>query len=122
MKIRINDNSVRYRLSKSEVDEICNIGLITSTINFGTNTLTYTLEARSNINQLEVDYDCNCIAILIPIKFTENWDTNDIVGFENLMAISENESLKILVEKDFKCLDNTDEDQSDNFENPNAVC
>jgi hypothetical protein len=32
------------------------------------------------------------------------------------------ESLYLLVEKDFKCLDNVAEDQSDNYENPSKTC
>jgi len=30
--------------------------------------------------------------------------------------------LKLLLEKDFVCLDDTDEDQSDQYDNPNAKC
>jgi hypothetical protein len=32
------------------------------------------------------------------------------------------QELFLLIEKDFVCLDNTFEDQSDNYPNPNAVC
>lgn len=45
-----------------------------------------------------------------------------MVGFNNKMPLDNGEHLFLLVEKDFVCLDNTFEDQSDNFPNPNAVC
>jgi hypothetical protein len=35
------------------------------------------------------------------------------------MPFFEDNSLYLLVEKDFVCLDETSEDQSDNYENPN---
>jgi len=38
------------------------------------------------------------------------------------MKINDDQSLYLLIEKDFKCLDETTEDQSDNFENPNIAC
>jgi hypothetical protein len=38
------------------------------------------------------------------------------------MEIGNDKYLFLLVEKDFVCLDNTVEDQSDNYPNPNAVC
>ncbi len=42
-------------------------------------------------------------------------DNTDEVGFEN-----EQGKLFLLVEKDFTCLDNVSEDQSDNYPNPLA--
>jgi hypothetical protein len=38
------------------------------------------------------------------------------------MPLGNGQSLKLLLEKDFVCLDHTDEDQSDNYPNPNKTC
>ena len=43
-------------------------------------------------------------------------------GFQHKQALSNGKELFLLVEKDFVCLDNTFEDQSDNYPNPNAHC
>ena len=43
------------------------------------------------------------------------WADTDRVGFENKAN-----NFYLLVEKDFKCLDNVEEDQSDNYPNPLA--
>ena len=43
-----------------------------------------------------------------------------MVGLENEMEIAPGKILYLLLEKDFKCLDNTTEDQSDNYPNPLA--
>ena len=45
-----------------------------------------------------------------------------LVGFNATKQVSDAESLYILVEKDFKCLDEATEDQQDNYENPNKTC
>jgi hypothetical protein len=57
----------------------------------------------------------------IPASFIRNWPENDTVGIHATMPFFEDGSLYLLVEKDFVCLDETTEDQSDNFENPNKT-
>jgi len=49
----------------------------------------------------------------MPEAMANEWITTDKVGFEY-----QDEGLFLLVEKDFKCLDNVAEDQSDNYPNP----
>lgn len=39
------------------------------------------------------------------------------VGFDGRVG-----TVALLVEKDFACIDNTEEDQSDNYPNPHQVC
>jgi hypothetical protein len=43
----------------------------------------------------------------------KEWEDTDKVGFEETAG-----TIYLLVEKDFKCLDNVAEDQSDNYPNP----
>lgn len=50
-----------------------------------------------------------------------NWDKNEIVGFKDDFALKNGEKLSLLVEKDFVCLDERDEDESDNYPNPLAT-
>jgi hypothetical protein len=38
------------------------------------------------------------------------------------MPVSENDTLYLLLEKDFVCLDETMESQNDHYENPNKTC
>ena len=47
----------------------------------------------------------------------DEWLTTERVTFAD-----ESGTVSILLEKDFACLDNTDEDQSDNYPNPNKTC
>ncbi len=60
--------------------------------------------------------------MFVPSALTNGWPQNNVVGFEANMPLDENKSLYLLLEKDFVCLDHTNEDQSDNYENPNKVC
>ena len=120
MKIRIRGNSVRLRLTKSEVDMFNQEGYIVEQTQFGASTLTYALKRVSNEKMTATFLDNNII-MLLPEAYAHEWCTTEKVGFDALMDVGEGNELYLLLEKDYKCLDNTDEDQSDNYENPLAA-
>jgi hypothetical protein len=112
MKIRIKGNSLRYRLTKSDIDCFSGNGYIEECIFFGNQKLTYALQ-RSEKDELIADFNNQKIVLYVPAYMATEWTTTDRVGFEN-----SNGTLYLLIEKDFKCLDNVAEDQSDNYPNP----
>ncbi len=122
MKLRIKGNSVRYRLTKTDVKNLCSEGYLHDKTSFGKNSFEYALQSKSDIENLSADFSDNKITVSIPQSFLQNWEANDTIGFDSKMKINENDELSILIEKDFQCLDETEEDQSDNFENPSNAC
>lgn len=114
MKIRIKGNSLRYRLTKSDIDRFSKEGYIEETIHFGTQPLIYALE-RAAVAKLTADLVNNKITLLVPPALAHEWTATDRVGFEENSG-----QLYLLIEKDFKCLDDVAEDQSDNYPNPAA--
>ena len=122
MKIRIKGNSIRLRLTKTEVDNFAANGFVEEKTEFGDTYFSYRMESSAQHQELAAAYLGNLITIFIPTAIAQNWTSTELVGFENKMDIGNNKQLFLLVEKDFVCLDNTFEDQSDNFPNPNAVC
>jgi hypothetical protein len=60
--------------------------------------------------------------VAVPEWQAQQWTDSDEVGFQHIQLLPDGTELFLLVEKDFVCLDNTFEDQSDNYANPNAVC
>jgi hypothetical protein len=122
MKIRIKGNSVRYRLTKSDVSKLAATGYLEEYTSFGASSLTYALERKENIRQLEADFRDNKISLFVPASFLADWPLNDVIGTDTKFALPGNGSLYLLLEKDFVCLDETQEDQSDNYENPNKTC
>ncbi|WP_448701419.1 DUF7009 family protein [Mucilaginibacter sp. AW1-3] len=115
MKIRIRGNTVRYRLTRPEVEQFKVEGVITEQTDFGNKILTYILRA-SNTEVLKATFDNDMITMLMPENMASEWTDTERVGFEN-----EDGKLMLYVEKDFKCLDNVAEDQSDNYPNPLAL-
>lgn len=116
MKIRIKGNSIRYRLTKTDVERFSNNGYLQEQTVFGHSVLTYALQVFDS-NELSASFEDNKITIFMPATMAESWVTTDKVGFEEI-----NTPLHLLIEKDFKCLDNVAEDQSDNYPNPLLHC
>ncbi|MCK0160853.1 DUF7009 family protein [Allomuricauda sp. F6463D] len=118
MKIRIKGNSVRFRLTQSEVKQLSETGSITENTVFGTNVLQYKVKLMPSIQNLRASYSNNQIVMMVPEQDGKNWFHNETVGFENGMELPEGKELHLLLEKDFTCLEDRNEDQSDNYPNP----
>ena len=121
MKLRIKANSLRIRLTRPEVGKLVNTGYLEEQTVFGNNKFVYALQIIDNGNELSARLEANKITMFVSKALIKDWPENNIVGFNANMQISEDESLYLLLEKDFACLDETTEDQSDNYENPNKT-
>ncbi|HRG83691.1 MAG TPA: hypothetical protein PLO99_14330 [Chitinophagaceae bacterium] len=123
MKIRIKGNTIRYRLTKTEVADFGQQGFVEEKTEFPNGpALHYRIERKAGIADMETSFKGNSICIFIPEKIAEEWTTTDIIGFSHKEAMENGKELFLLIEKDFVCLDHTFEDQSDNYPNPNKVC
>jgi len=112
MKIRIKGNSLRYRLTKSDVNTVLKDGRLEEQTEFGHQTFAYALQTTTDYD-LSAAFKDNRITLFVPHTMIDQLANTDEVGFEN-----EQGKLFLLVEKDFTCLDNVAEDQSDNYPNP----
>ena|ERR1700743_2695275 len=115
MKLRIKSNSIRYRLTRTDVDQLLKAGYLKDGVNFGDDELTYVLQSTGE-EQLSADFKNNIVTLYIPKPMLIELANTDKVGFEHTDG-----ALHLLVEKDFMCLDNVAEDQSDNYPNPLAT-
>jgi hypothetical protein len=119
MKLRIKGNTIRFRLTKSEVEYFGNTFFIEEQTLFPDNALSYSLKSFDG-DILSATFSNNRVTVLIPFVIAKDWVVSNKVGLEGEVEIGNGKKLYILIEKDFKCLDNTIEDQSDNYENPLA--
>ncbi|WP_318312637.1 DUF7009 family protein [Flagellimonas crocea] len=118
MKIRIKGDSIRYRLTKTEVETFCDTGIFEEKTHFGTNVFRYVLKAKEGISVMEADFDHNTITLFVPDAERHTWASSERVGYQNMMPLGNGKELALLLEKDFACMDKTSEDQSDNYPNP----
>jgi Family of unknown function (DUF7009) len=123
MKLRIKGNSLRLRVSRSEVARLLKGERVEETIHFApqkTATLTYALEQELSGIAPTVRYTESDITVYIPADWAIPWCLTDQVGIAESISLGITGSLDLLIEKDFACLDRNDEDNQDTFANPNA--
>jgi hypothetical protein len=122
VKIRIRENSIRFRLSKSEVDAFERDGHLENKTEFGFADFVYGIQILDGIDSLAATYIGNKMTLFVPLSMRKEWTTTDMVGYNGTMNIGPGKTLNLLLEKDWACIDKSDEDQNDSFPNPNLAC
>ncbi|WP_405198457.1 DUF7009 family protein [Christiangramia sp. LLG6405-1] len=120
MKIRIRGNSVRYRLTKDEVEHLCKEKSIEERTNFSKLDFIYEIKV-TDTEQLDIHFYDNKITLKISDSLIQNWETNNRVGFSHSVVTSNGKSIDVLLEKDFTCLEDRGEDESNNYPNPKSL-
>jgi hypothetical protein len=120
MKLRIQGNSLRLRLNRSDVEQFRTSGVCAESLRFDSNSqLTYTLETSSQLTAMEVRYVQDYIRVLLPLDMAEEWTGSDRISLSLRSASDCGPSL--LIEKDFQCLHREERnpaDDADAFPNP----
>jgi hypothetical protein len=121
MKLRIRGNSIRFRLSRSELDELGSRGVVRDSINFGAGaSLSYGIEV-SSADSLTVRHDSHTILATLPKPLAQRWALPEEVAVQGNQPLNASENLSILLEKDSSCLAPREgEEDADSFPNPAA--
>jgi hypothetical protein len=123
MKLRIKGNSLRLRVSRSELARFQAEGRIEETIHFSADpeaTLTYTLESALGPSPVTVRYGSRELTVILSQDRARIWEAQSEVGVYANLDLGPAGSLEVAVEKDFACLDRRDDDNADTFVNPVA--
>lgn len=120
MKLRILDNSLRLRLSQTEVLALANEGRVEASIQFpGGTALRYCLETDSALTTIEAHLKGQTMLVQLPTAMAHDWANSNTISLRASNPLTGQEELSILIEKDFKCLtDRPHEDESDLFPHP----
>jgi hypothetical protein len=127
MKLRIKGNSLRLRVSRSELIRFLSPSRIEETIHFAPGSeamLTYALESAPLNTEATVRYSPHELTVTISEEQARIWSEAREVGIYTTVDIGAEGLLEVVIEKDFACIDRSDEDNTDTFVNPNvsAVC
>jgi hypothetical protein len=126
MKLRIKGNSLRLRVSPSEVARLLETGRIEETIHLSPDQnarLTYGLEHASQAPSMSVRYIPQQITVVVSSSAARHWADGQDVGIYGEVPTAGG-TLELAIEKDFACLDKGTPENSDTFPNPSqgAVC
>jgi hypothetical protein len=123
MKLRLQSKSIRLRLKRHEVEQLAKTGRMEEKIIMGSgidDTFQYALESSSAISTPRAFLKKKGILIEVPVETVSRWASGDEVGIDASLPTGDQEQLQVLIEKDFACLNGTEEQNFDTFPNPLA--
>ena len=124
MKLRIQGNSLRLRVTRSELDSFASSGRIEETIRFAADErskLTYALERSADAAAVAVRFAPPAITVVLPAGAAESWQMDSQTGIYATVDLGPRGILEVSVEKDFACLHRDEAGNADSFPNPLAA-
>ncbi len=104
MKLRIQGNSLRFRLNRREVSEFADRGGVTASVEFpGGGTFSYSI-ATGKEALVDARFEAGCVSIRVAERSVAEWARTDQVGVSGRCPLEGGGELEILIEKDFQCL------------------
>jgi hypothetical protein len=118
MKLRIQANVLRLRLTQKEVADLHDHKFVECAIQFPSGrALSYLLASSPDAPEVSVDYEGDSIRIVVPRAAATAWAESTQVTIEG----SRNSCVQVLIEKDFQCLHKPSEGDPDAYPNPLAA-
>ena len=121
MKLRFNGNTIRLRLSRSDVQSVKEGKDVIEKVIFGNGQpdFQYVLKLSHQSTNIEATCQTNEIAVIVPKHVALDWAESSKVGLYRDPSAKQEATLSITIEKDFQCLHKRPgEDETDNFPNP----
>jgi len=119
MKVRIHANSIRVRLTQSEVRRIAGGSSVEQTTAFSPLAkLCSRVESSPQVQKPIATFENHCLTLRLPSIEVRRWAESEEVGIEAEQPIEDGTSLHLLVEKDFECLHPRGEEIADAFPRP----
>jgi HSP20 family molecular chaperone IbpA len=113
MKLRLRHNSIRLRLTRSEVNQFQHSGLVQETVEFPRASLVFSLESSRDAETISASFADGRLSVAVPRQQGSAWATTEEVGME-----AEFQGLSILIEKDWPCLHPSATKDEDTFARP----
>jgi hypothetical protein len=111
LKLRIQGDSLRLRLTQAEVASLARDGAVECAIHFpGNQILHYSVMAD---REMGVSFADGWVRVTLPEAAVKRWNETDEVSIESLVG-----DTHVLVEKDFQCLHAEKDQDPDAFPNP----
>jgi len=119
MKLRIQGDSIRLRLTRSEVRQLAEAGEVAAEMRVAPgSSLVYRLRTADRAD-LGAELDGAEVTVFVPASWTAGWPDDDRVGFGGTQDTGGGRQLALLVEKDFDCLHKRP-NETDLFPHPDA--
>lgn len=100
MKLRIHGNSLRLRVSESDLSRLRWEGRLESWMGLGPNRrFTYSIEGSSEVDRIKALFENDSLTLLMPREWLDSW-TETENRFESMQPIDGDQDLHIIIESD----------------------
>lgn len=123
MKLRIRDNTLRFRLTQTEVEALRTGIAVEAATRFPAGaTFIYRLEP-TDAASLSARFERGTVSVSLPNSLVGPWAAGTDEGITGQQSIPDAAPLRVSVEKDFACLKPRDPaEDRDAFPHPRSAC
>ena len=123
MKVRILGNTIRLRVKMHEADKLRVQGMIEEVLEFGAHAeQQIRFRVSRGTDHFAIAQQEMSVSIMIPAEIVDQWATTEQVGIEETITTSHDRYIKVLIEKDFACLDGNRDEEEGSYPNPIEEC
>lgn len=116
MKIRCTSGHLRFRLGRADIEQLSDHQHVRETISIAPGQRLAFELAAVPVEGIRASFQDNALRIDIPYAQARHWIDTGEVGIEAQYAFGQGEPLNILIEKDFPCRHQPQEDKGDTFQ------
>src|ERR1700692_2595117 len=101
MKLRIHGNSIRFRITQSEIAALVDGVRLEDSVQFGpaqTEILSYAVEISPQCSEVRALYSKGVIQVILPANLAQALASRNQVRIENVQSIAKGVALKIVLE------------------------
>jgi len=113
MKLRCTTNSIRFRVRKSDLEQLKSAGHIEESVGIGN--FRFRLELLRGAGGMSAGFADGLVTVFLYEDAAQDWIASDQVGMEELWPSGNGAIVQLLVEKDFPCVHTEEEDMADTF-------
>ena len=121
MKLRIYGNSIRLRLNQSEVRDLAAGQPVEERTELAPEPLVYRIESFDAGDAIGASLARGELRVVVPRAQARRWaDGDDVAMTAEVPSTRGGERVRLLIEKDFRCLHGPAQEQADCYPNPRA--
>jgi hypothetical protein len=119
MKLRIHGDSLRIRVTKTDLSRLQTDGRISEALHVAPNNVFAYALVLTEGREVDASFEAAVLSVYLPKRLAASWYRDTEVSLAGVRTLPGGGKLDILIEKDFTCLvPRPGEDQSDYFANP----
>ncbi len=120
MKLRLRGNSIRLRLSQTEVKALANGDEVVDTTGLALGKFLEFGIRPADAKHVEILATPHGFFVLAPKEILSRWAASEDEGFEAKVPFSDSATTQVVVQKDYACLKPRGEEDHDTFTHPDG--